>query len=160
MINVQFKASEKLARMLNTRLSGFDIEVGILQDGPVAKWKRERAGDLAGGPRNKQAGTSNQMTLRKQLGKFNVMYNLLLAPWRSKDNKDILVLIREMARSGLKAGGGRRRFLNAAQAVVRNPIARAEYGDNTAGWAKAKGFNRLLINTGRLFNSIKARFIK
>lgn len=157
MINAKFHTSESLTRFLNTRLRGFDVEVGILENKPAAKWKHQQAGQLAGGPRNRQGGSNKEVSLQALMDKFNTAFNILLAPWRKESNKDIVLLIREMVRN-LANKSDRRRFLNTAQAVVRNPISRGEYGKNSAAWAHIKGFNRLMINTGRFFTAIRARF--
>lgn len=159
MVNLQFYRNTALTNFLNRQIGKRTLEAGILEDRPAALFKRERAGDLAGGKRNKTAGNSKNVTLRQLMMKFEVAYNILLAPWRSPTTREERsVLINELTRDMASRQHNDRRLLNAAQAVIRNPIARGEYGQNTPQTAKAKGFNRLLINTGRFFNTIKVRF--
>lgn len=158
MMDVRFIPVESLNKCIDKKLKKMDINVGVLVDGPAAKWKREQAaGQLAGGPHNKIAGNA-ATSLREVMDKMVVRFNLLLAPWRNRNNQDARdvtnALIDELNHGCPK----RNRLPNAVQAVIRNPIVRQEYGDNTAGWAQKKGFNRLLINTGRLFRAIVARF--
>lgn len=156
MINTNWSTEQRINNFLNTRLKRFDVNVGVRTDGPSAYAKNGvRAGQLAGGPRNRQRGPNKAVTVRAIMEMFNERYNLLLAPWRAAANKDVTRVVEEIARS-LRTPGDMRRFLNAAQAVVRNPIARGDYGENSERWAKIKGFNRLLINTGKFFTSIKA----
>lgn len=50
-----------------------------------------------------------------------------------------------------------KRVENLLQAVVRNPILKLEYGDNTAITADMKGFDRHLFGTGQTFKAIKAK---
>ena len=160
MINANFHTQESINRFVNQRLKRFDVNVGVQTEGPSAHAKNGvPAGQLAGGPRNRQAGQNKSVTLRALMVQFNERYNLLLAPWRAAANKDVVRVVQEIARS-LLTRGDLRRFINAAQAVVRNPIARGDYGENSQRWAKIKGFNRLLINTGKFFNSIKAWMVR
>ncbi len=160
MMNAQFHTHESLNRFLQERLKRFDVNVGVQTDGPSAYAKNGvQAGQLAGGPRNRQAGPNKAVTLRALMQQFNVRYHLLSAPWRAAANQDVTRVVQEIARN-LKTKGDLRRFINAAQAVVRNPIARGDYGGNSEQWAKIKGFNRLMINTGKFFNSIKAWMVR
>lgn len=155
--DLQFLASERLTNFIGRRLGKYEVEVGILEDGPEKKWKREQK-KLAGGPANKTAGTNKNTTLREVFAKWNLRYQLLLAPWRNANSKEQVQVAKELVNS-LNAGGKPTNAMrNAIQAVIRGPIQRGEYGNNSKGWAAIKGFNRLLINTGAMFNAIKARF--
>jgi hypothetical protein len=49
---------------------------------------------------------------------------------------------------------------NLAQAIIRNPILRGDYGSNSALTRKIKGFDRFMFDTGQLFQSIKAKVLK
>lgn len=155
--DLQFLASERLTNFVGKRLGKYEVEVGILEDGPEKKWKREQK-NLAGGPANKTAGTNKNVTLREVFAKWNLRYQLLLAPLRAAGNKDVEEVIGRMVADLGTLGRLKQQFLNAVQALIRNPITRGEYGRNSKAWAKAKGFNRLLINTGAMFKAIKARF--
>lgn len=158
MMNLSFTAKQSLPKMLFKQVSKYNAEIGILEDGPAAKWKKEPKTLRGVGTVNRIAGNSKK-TLREVMTVFNLKYNLLLAPFRNKNNKEVLRVVDDIARD-LKKGGNGNRVRNGLQAAVRNPISRKEYGDNSAKWAKAKGFNFLFVNTGRLFRSIKVRFIK
>lgn len=52
------------------------------------------------------------------------------------------------------------RMVNLVQAIVRNPILRRDYGNNSLKTQMIKGFDSPMIDTGQFFNSIKARVIK
>lgn len=129
-----------------------------MADGPEKKWKRERK-NFYGGPANKIAGVDTKSNIREVFAKLNLRYQLLLAPWRNANSKEQVQVAKELVNS-LNAGGKPTNAMrNAIQAVIRGPIQRGEYGNNSKGWAAIKGFNRLLINTGTLFRAIKARFL-
>lgn len=51
-----------------------------------------------------------------------------------------------------------RRLENACRSIVRNPMIRREYGDNSDATAKDKGFDHWGINTGTLFKAIEAKY--
>lgn len=53
-----------------------------------------------------------------------------------------------------------RRYLNACQAWLRNPITTHKFGHNNEKYARWKGFDWVLVRTGRMFNTVKARIIK
>ncbi len=155
--DVKFQAVERLNSFLSKRLGKYEVEVGLLEDAPAAKWKKERK-RLAGGPANKEAGSDKNTTLREVFAHWAQVYNLLLAPLRAEGNKDVVEVIGRMVADLVTLGRQKQQFLNAVQALIRNPISRGDYGKNSKEWAKAKGFNRLLINTGKMFKNIKARF--
>lgn len=158
MKDIDFKIDD-LGRFIQKDLDKYESEIGILEDKPAAKWKGPQR-TLYGGPANKQAGQNKETTLRALMAKFNNTYNILLAPWQSAENKDVLRVIDRMVADINKGGKMKQSFLNAMQAVVRNPILRGDYGDNTKATEATKGFNRLMINTGKFFSNIKVRFTK
>lgn len=155
MMDVKF-TPPNLGPMIQRDLNKYGVEVGILEDGPAAKWKKEQK-RYAGGPANKIAGKDKSTTLAAVFRKFDMAFNLLLGPWRKPDNKDVVMTVGQMMADLSVSGHRRQQFLNASQAVVRNPILRGDYGQNSREWAKRKGFNRLLINTATMFKNIKAR---
>lgn len=158
MKDIDFKIDD-LGLFIQKQLDKYESEAGILEDKPAAKWKDPQR-TFYGGPANRQAGQNKETTLRALMAKFNATYNILLAPWQSAENKDVLVVVKKMAEDIAKGGRLKNDFINAMQAVVRNPILRGDYGDNTKETEKTKGFNRLMINTGKFFSNIKVRLTK
>lgn len=158
MKDIDFKI-DNLGRFIQKDLDKYESEIGILEDKPAAKWKGPQR-NWHGGPANRQAGQNKETTLRALMSKFNATYNILLAPWRLPENRDVLNAINKMTADINKGGKMKQSFLNAMQAVVRNPILRGDYGDNTKATQSTKGFNRLMINTGKFFSNIKVRFTK
>lgn len=157
--DLEFLASERLTSFIGKRLGKYDVEVGVLEDGPEKNWKRQQK-SFHGGPANKTAGNNKNETLRAVFAKWNLRYQLLLAPWRNPDNQTVVTIVRRLTEALTKGGMPTNHLPNAVQGAIRNPIMRGDYGKNSKEWAKAKGFNRLLINTGAMFNAIKARFKK
>ena len=156
--DLEFLVKENLTPFLAKDLERFTAQAGILADGPEKKWKRERK-NFYGGPANKIAGVDTKSSIREVFAKLNLRYQLLLAPWRNANSKEQVQVAKELVNS-LNAGGKPTNAMrNAIQAVIRGPIQRGEYGNNSKGWAAIKGFNRLMINTGTLFRAIKARFL-
>ncbi len=156
---LQFLAEERLTSFIGKRLGKYDVEVGVFEDEKAAKWKKARK-NFHGGPANKIAGRSDKTTIKEVFAKWNLRYQLLLAPLRAEGNKDVVEVIGRMIADLGTLGKQKKEFLNAVQALIRNSIMRGDYGENSRKWAKAKGFNRLLINTGEMFKAIKARFAK
>lgn len=148
----------KIKDEINKKLEGYTLEVGVLADIP-AKFAKKEQKPFHGGVANKK-GKDSPVPLRAVLEKLDAIYNILLGPWGKRDNMEVALTVREMIADMNKTSADKQRFLNAAQAVVRNPILRGEYGDNSPQTQAVKGFNRLLINTGTLFENLKTRLAK
>lgn len=50
-----------------------------------------------------------------------------------------------------------KRYLNALSAWLRNPITLRKFGNNEPRYVRWKGFDWVMVRTGRMFNSVKAR---
>lgn len=152
-------------KRMNARFEQYECEVGVLEDKdhrePIIAGLFEEAklASYAGGPvrkaSRKSSGLSVGDVLVDNMERLNI--NLLLEPFL-KTNSEIMKFTRYFM--GLAAGRkniSMKRIENLLQAIVRNPILNQEYGENTAAAADAKGFDRLLIDTGQMFKAIKAR---
>jgi hypothetical protein len=82
--------------------------------------------------------------------------NIYTLPFNKRTSKDLRNFIRLFFKYVAGEIKKVRSVSDSLQAVVRNPMLRAEYGKNTRYWAKVKGFNRRLFDTGQLFKNIKA----
>lgn len=91
--------------------------------------------------------------IAKQLDKS---YKWLRKPWTSKNNAAVLTVINYIV-DNMNGKDAKQRLINAAQAVVRNPLLRGDYGKNSPKRAKEKGFNKLMFATGQFFRNIRAR---
>lgn len=155
---VEIRLSRNFAKQAKGVFEKYQFEVGVLEDKNHKLPKSAKAGlsTLAGGPRRKLGRTSDKSisdvseAMRARVGNFYTR------PFKSSKNRDIL----NFAKSFMElcvGKGSRNRAKNYLQAIVRNPILRGDYGKNTPAWARIKGFNRLMIDTGQLFNAIKAK---
>ena len=158
-----FKWDARFTKEVRARIDRFDFNVGILKDGPHFNAKYKQVGTYAGGPVRKKSrkvgGTlvGISESVRRTLG-----LNFYTEPFKKPNGKTIELqkFLIEFIRYVRDDKSGVRRIENAMQAIVRNPILRGEYGSNSPATAKAKGFDRLLIDTGQLFKAIIARATK
>lgn len=135
----------------------YRFEVGVLKNARYRRPRPKSAGltNYAGGPARKVSRKPSKMTLFKLSKIWRKRHDYLRAPFEKK-NSDIVKFSREF----FKYAFGRsqaRRLTNMLQAIVRNPILRGDYGNNSRATVKAKGFNRYGIDTAQWFKSIKAR---
>lgn len=164
---VTLKLDKRFQKRLVVLVKGYTAEVGVLENKPhylparktgPAGGTKSNLKNLAGGPARKigrrAAGTIAEVSekLRKHTG-----INFYTKPFSLPRNKDILRFANEYVKTLLRPGSNKRRVENLLQAIVRNPILRGDYGRNRPVTARAKGFNRFMIDTGQLFNNIKAR---
>lgn len=147
--------------ILKKKISRFSFDVGILEDGPHYKpvWDSEKT--FAGGPARRQSKKLSSahslsilsLNIRTMLG-----VNYLSEPFK-KRSSEIIKFTNAFFKLAFATTPGtyKRRCENLIQAVVRNPILLGAYGRNSRAWARAKGFNRKLIDTGQFFKAIKGR---
>lgn len=163
-IQMQSSWTKKLKRQVEK----YEMEVGILDDKPhmapldTPIGTPPKLGSYAGGPVRR----STRVPDGKSIGEILVenmertQTNYLLEPFRKKSS-DIMKFTTYFLKyivGGL--GAAPKRVENLVQAIVRNPILKQEYGNNTSTTADNKGFDRHLIDTGQTFKQIKARIIK
>jgi hypothetical protein len=137
----------------------YEFEVGILENKAHKKALSKSKGlkDFHGGPARK-IGAKPKLTVeeisrffRKRGGKFNY----LTTPFKNRSS-DIVNFAKEFFKFAF-GKSEKQRALNYLQAIVRNPILRGDYGPNKRSTIRTKGFNRFGIDTGQLFQNIKAR---
>lgn len=157
-MKVELKLDKRFAKKAKGMFGKYDFEVGILRNAPhrEAQSKNEGLSSYAGGPIRKATRSSNQSIAavseanRKRMG-----VNYLTAPFK-KRSSDIIKFSNEFFKL-VFGRSEKRRAENLLQAVVRNPILRGDYGDNSEKTKKIKGFNRYLIDTAQIFKAIRAR---
>lgn len=136
----------------------YNFDVGILQDSvhkaarPASKGLKSLYGGPARRTSQKPDGTMSGISenLRAKVGNFYT------APFKSRANRDIRRLVKnffDLVQGRTQA----KRLENTLQAVIRNPILRGDYGSNKELTRKIKTFDRLMIDTGQFFKSIKAK---
>jgi hypothetical protein len=180
----KIKLDQRFRKEAKGRIERFYFDVGVLENKPhklpITANNARKAGfkknnkltpsaakafgglkTLAGGPArkisNKKSGFSIGEISEKVRSHLGI--NFYTRPWKSRQNADLVRFIRSFMRMITQGGklSEKKRLENALQAVVRNPIVRGDYGKNTSATAKAKGFNRLMIDTGQLFRGIRAK---
>lgn len=158
---MNINAIEELQKTINT----YNIQVGVFDNVPRKKavsGKNAKIGTLAGGAIRKSR-LANVPTMSGDVAaKLQQKFHWLDRPFRSSNNqsKEILAFTKYFMTTiayGKKDISSLKRIANLMQAIVRNPILRGDYGRNSPGYAKLKGFNRLLFDTGQFFKSIKAK---
>jgi len=154
--------TNKWAQLLAKDYAQYEFYTGVLEDKPERIPKYGNKKSFHGGQALKKGKKSDTM-VSEVAKKFDEIYNWLMGAWsgsgRNANNRDILNVIAEYSRF-LGNPQSRNRLRNTVQAVVRNPILRGDYGDNSEATAEKKGFNRLMIATGTFFDNIKALVIR
>lgn len=143
----------------------YEFEVGILDDAAYKKPRKGARGSkgldvvtqYAGGPVRKKSREDSGLSIaevarenRERLG-----INFWTAPFEQQSS-DIIKFSKEFFKV-VFGYGSKKRAENLLQAIVRNPILRGEYGQNSELTQKIKGFNRPMIDTAQMFKAIKAK---
>lgn len=162
-MKIEFERS--LSKKIRKQIERFEFDVGVLENKPhkdpkeTPRFGEPDLGQYAGGPVRKLSRIVGPLTVAEifveNMKRLNI--NLLLEPFRKKDdelNRFVTYFLRLVTK---KPGTSIKRIENLLQAVVRNPILRKDYGDNSSFAADNKGFDRHLFDTGQMFRNIKAR---
>ena len=141
---------------LTAELGKYEIRAGVADTNPSKKMKQPKElRQYAGVEVYKiTSKTDNGKTNVEIAGELDAAFQWLRTPWLGGgENKDVVLVVNDIL-SNIRGQGDRQRILNAAQAVVRNPILRGDYGKHTDA-------NRpFLMRTGQFFKAILARFVK
>jgi hypothetical protein len=156
---MQLKLDPRFTKRVQARYDRFEMQVGILQDGPHKNAASAKRGlsSYAGGPIRKKSASS-KLTIAEvsEANRKRMDVNYLTDPF-SKKSSDIIAFSTSFFKMAAgKASSMRKRVENLMQAIVRNPILRGDYGSNSELTKKIKTFDRYMIDTGQLFKAIKA----
>lgn len=110
--------------------------------------------NFAGGVARKTSRTKGNTTTTELANKFEKELGIFSSPLENEKNKEVLSVLEDVVEWYFKDKDNRKRVENGAQAVVRNPILRGDYGHNSSKTVQTKGFDRILIDTAQFFNSI------
>lgn len=152
----------KAMDQLQAQIDKYDIQVGVFDNIPRKKpinGKNGGVSTLAGGPIRKTRPAVYPSMSMEVAEDLQAKFHWLDRPFRASNekSKDIVRFTDYFIASICKedrSAAALRRISNLIQAIVRNPITRGDYGRNSAKYAKVKGFNRLLFDTGQFFKSI------
>jgi hypothetical protein len=149
-----------ITKKMKKDIGKYSFEVGILENAPKKMRKKGASKSFAGMKVSATGKTSSKTSLGKVAGYLDKKFKWLKKPFQKTNtkNKEIMRLVNEIANQVFgKKSVDNKRLENAVQAVIRNPILRGDYGSNATSTIKAKGFDKLGIDTAQLFKSIKAK---
>jgi hypothetical protein len=149
-----------IGQVLQGRINPYTFEVGVLKDKPHKKPGKGMK-PFAGGPARRIGREYDGKTMSEVSAdaRASLKTNYLIRAFRSKKNKeaiDMMLCFWQLVFGESKLAK-KKRLENLIQAVVRNPLTRAEYGRNKKHTSFIKKSSRKFIDTGQLFNSITAR---
>lgn len=149
---------EDLEKDINSFMKKNSLLFGVenkIEKTPLSKEKGLK--NFAGGPSRKISSKQSNNTTTDLAEKFEKEYGIFSQPASNPKNKEVIEVIDDLMDMYFNNDlSKKKRIQNGAQAVVRNPILRGDYGDNTQKTINNKGFDRLMIDTGQFFNSIIA----
>src|SRR5262245_57794009 len=147
---MQLKLDKRFKKNLQGRFGKYNFEVGVLEDKPYRKPRRGVPGVKDQEIINLYAGGPVRQATRQQSGipmaevskrnRENLGLNYLSEPFQKKSSEII-----KFTNEFFKLAFGKsqpKRAINLLQAIVRNPILRGDYGNNSALTKKIKGFDR------------------
>lgn len=163
-MDVELKNS--IISKLKSQIEGFEFEVGILDSGEQHYWAQP---PKIGGQDN--LTTYAGMTIAKQYNatdgktvaqvfidvQTKAGIDLLGTPFNKKGSEIVEFMHSFLSLAFKRPGMNIKRVENLLQAVVRNPIMKGDYGQNTPMTVASKGFNHLFIETSQMFQAIKAK---
>ena len=153
-------SSKNILKKMSKDIGIYKFEVGILKDEAKKIPNRESSANYAGLKISGTKGRSTTNTVVKVAKRMDNLFGWLQKPFNDGKNKDVNDVVKELSSQVFhKKSKNLKRLENAVQAVIRNPILRGDYGNNSSITAKEKGFNKLGIDTGQFFKSIKAKIV-
>ncbi len=164
---MQLKLDKRFQKNIAGHFGRYRFQVGVLEDKSHKLPKRGVRGlkgqdvisSYAGGPVRKISSIDSGLDISdvSQAFRKHMGFNYLTRPF-DKRNRDRVGFTDSFFKLvfGL---GSKKRVENLLQAVVRNPILRGDYGNNSEITKKIKGFNRFGIDTAQLFKNIKAKCV-
>jgi len=152
--------SKNIAKKMSKDLGIYKFEVGILKDEPKKLANHKASANYAGMKVSGSKGRSSKLSVAEVAKYTDKRFKWLKKPFTEKGNKEVIEVVKELSKQAFGKGSkDKKRLENAVQAVIRNPILRGDYGQNKTSTAKAKGFNKLGIETAQMFKSIKAKIV-
>lgn len=160
-----FLLDKRFVNRVKARYENFDIQAGILQNGPhftparKPRGRKLRLTEIDGMQARRKSriprGTIEEVSqdLRRKTG-----INIFLDPLRKSTPE-----MKRFRKALLKMFGARKTVDLRKTAekclvdVIRAPIRKRQYGPNSILSARTKGFNRLMFDTGQVYQAIRAR---
>lgn len=152
------KIEAKFAEKSKQVIEKYYFEVGILEAKKHLKAKRGQL-RVKGNRTRSKVSTTPDKDMQALGSELQGRYGWLTKPFEDYSS-EILNWAKSYIAEIQKPDANENRLNNLAQAIVRNPILRGDYGVNKDVTAKVKGFNTLMIDTGQFFDNVKARIIR
>jgi hypothetical protein len=154
------KITSEISKTISRKIGYYNFEVGILDSQQKKIANHKASANYAGMKVSGSKGRSSKLSLADVAKYTDKNFGWLKRPFKTKENKDVGRVVKELAKQTIAEGSkDKKRLENAVQAVIRNPILRGDYGQNKTSTAKAKGFNKLGIETAQMFKFIKAKIV-
>ncbi len=157
---------KRFKKNLQGRFGKYDFQVGVLDDGPHKLAKRGERGQkgqdvlttYAKKPARKKSTVNSGLSISEisKLNRERLGFNYLSKPFQGRGNNADIIKFVDAFFKLVFGRSEKKRAENLLQAVVRNPIQRGDYGNNSDLTQKIKGFDRYMVDTAQLFKAIKA----
>lgn len=150
--------AQKVKGKVKQSLTSKKAKAAKKQKALVASHRRRGLGTLEGGPvRLQKAETRSTTATIAERIRTDLGVDWLRTPVRRENSPEM----KQLRKAFFDLVTGKNRNYSAVEAkfraVLRIPILKKRYGRNTPAAARAKTFNRFLIDTGQFFKAIAAK---
>lgn len=160
MIKVSAKLEGNYRGQIKARYQGHALEIGVNDKPHKGVRYPVRYGSYEGGPVRRRGAEDTRMTMADLASMWGGRFDIFRKPFRGRaKSPEIKRFLKSYGRY-LSGRGTKKEAQDRLAAVVRIPIIKKRYGRNSASWARVKGFNRLMVDTGQFLRSIKARITR
>lgn len=160
MTGVLLKFDKRFKNRTKARFEKTKFEVGILRDKAYRDPRSKKAGHttISGMKARKRKATSST-TIARVSRWLRIRTNFLRAPFEKTRSKEMRILVRSLQLFiNKKITPGT--LKTAIEQVVLRPFNRKAYGGNAPSTIRTKGFSRMGLDTGQVYQNIKARIVK
>lgn len=172
------KLDNRFKARFTARFEQYEFQAGVMPSDGEKKHYEAKSITLKSGKRKKRKSaftTVDGMTARKRRGylfgneptikqiyQFACRYvrsDIVKDPFLSPNSGPMRKLSKALSKffQADRPMAQRRKVEDAMLNVIRDPIKKKNYRPNSRAWAKVKGFNRALFDTGQLYRSFKAK---
>lgn len=161
---MRLELDDRFKNRIKGTFEKYELEVGILEDKKYRKPMRGERGKKGKDVLTQFAGTTVRKATQQrtdvslsEISKANrERYDYLKKPFRSGKTPEIKKLLDDFFNFCFGRTESKR-LENTLQAIVRNPILKKRYGQNSPLTKAIKGFDHIMMDTAQLFKAIGAR---
>lgn len=161
MLSINIKLDEDFLKENVRDFESQRLRIGILDDAFARKARSKREGfaklEDTGINRRKIKGKS-KLPMKDLAKILDTEYGVFSNAVNNANNLDLNLVTQELIKAFSNGTVSKRRIINAAEALIQNPILRREFGSNSKSTQQVKGFDRPIIDTGAFYSSIKAEY--